>query len=155
MIIRAQAYDSLTRFTRCFLVLASASVMADTEIHRCALDDGTVAFQEKPCAGPTADAGDPGDVGMGGSENEAPAANDDAFDFVNPFDEPAGTPTPVAQPLPERLSKDRAACEKTTREAIDAIDLKLRETGDRPEQDRQHLAELLELTRQLRACKAL
>ena len=155
MIIRTQAYDFSMRFTRVLLVFAATSVMADTEIHRCALADGTVAFQETPCAGPAAGADDPGDAGMNRSENETPTVEDDAFDFVNPFDEPAGTPTATEPPLPERLSKDRAACEKTTRGAIDAIDLKLQETGDHPEQDRQHLAELLELTRQLRACKAL
>jgi hypothetical protein len=129
--------------------------MADTEIHRCALADGTVAFQEMPCAGPTAGADEPGDAGKRRSDNETPAVKDDAFDFVNPFDQPADIPTAAEPALPERLSKDRAACEKTTRGAIDAIDLKLQKTGDRPEQDRQHLARLLELTRQLRACKAL
>ena len=32
------------------LMLAAASAAADTEIHRCLLDDGTIAFQEMPCS---------------------------------------------------------------------------------------------------------
>jgi hypothetical protein len=56
---------------------------------------------------------------------------------------------------PELLSQDRAECEKTTRDAIDAIDLEMRETACTKEQGQEYLAELLALTQQLRGCKQL
>ena len=71
------------------VILVSTSVAADTEIHRCLLEDGTIAFQEKPC--------------------------------------------------PE----------------IDVIDFEMRENAYTKEQGQDYLAELLSLTRQLRACKQL
>ena len=135
------------------LLLAGASVAADTEIHRCTQDDGTVSFQEMPCAesAASADSANRPDE----SDGDSPVAADDPFDFVNPFDEPADPPTPPepARPLP--VSGDRAECEKTTRVAIDAIDLEMRQTTYSKEQGREYLAELLVLTRQLRACKKL
>lgn len=144
--------DSITRraivacATLVALLLTVASAGADTEIHRCLLDDGTFAFQEVPCS-------EPGESNAGRDDSETPAAADDVVDFVNPFDEPADAP---AEPqLPERLSTDRAACEKETRDAIDAIDLEMRETAYSEEQGRHYLADLLELTNQLRACKRL
>ena len=78
-------------------ILAATGAAADTEIHRCLLEDGTIAFQETPCPEPAVDVED--DV-------------DD--DFVNPFDEPANTPAPAEPTLPEPLTQDRAECEKTT-----------------------------------------
>ena len=62
---------------------------------------------------------------------------------------------PSEPPLPARLSVDRAACEKETRDAIDAIDVEMRQTSYSQEQGEQYLADLLDLTRQLRACKQL
>ena len=56
---------------------------------------------------------------------------------------------------PEAVSQDRAECETQTRDAIDAIDLEMRENADTNEQGRQYLAQLLELTARLRACKEL
>ena len=67
------------------------------------------------------------------------------FDFVNPFDEPASPPTPSEPKLPEPVSQDRAECEKTTRDAIDAIDLEMRETPYTKEQ-----GEDVEFSRKLR-----
>ncbi len=136
------------RFTLLIVLLAVSGALADTQIHRCLLDDGTFAFQETPC--PERDE----NIDYGGDESEKPVADDDGGDFVNPFDEPAVAPTP-AESLPERLSEDRAACEKKTRDAIDAIDLEMRETDYSEEQGTQYLADLLALTRQLRACKQL
>jgi len=127
-------------------MLAGTSATADTVIHRCLLDDGTFAFQETPCSEAAADA----DV-----SSETPAADDGVFDFVNPFDEPASSPTPSEPTLPEPASQDRAECEKTTRDKIDAIDLDMRENPYTKEQGEEHLAQLLALTRQLRACKQL
>ena len=143
------------RSTIVFLMLAAAGAAADTEIHRCLLDDGTFAFQEMPCPEQTvdADAGSESDESPGAGENSD--ADDDAFDFVNPFDEPASPPATTEPPRPEPLSQDRAECEKTTRDAIDAIDLEMRETSYTKEEGQEYLAELLALTQQLRGCKAL
>ena len=143
------------RFTVAIMMFAGSSVTADTEIHRCLLDDGTFAFQEMPCAEPAADAEDTGEANESRSDSGTPVADDDVFDFVNPFDEPAGPAKPEEKALPEGLSKSGSECEKTTRDAIDAIDLEMRENDYSTEQGQEYLAELLELTRQLRACKQL
>ena len=143
------------RLAMTVLVLAGTSAAADTEIHRCLLDDGTVAFQEMPCSERAVDAEDGSDADESPSAVEAPAADDDAFDFVNPFDEPASPPATAEPELPEPVSLDRAECEKTTRDAIDAIDLEMRENPYTKEQAEEYRAELLALTQQLRACKQL
>jgi hypothetical protein len=125
------------------VMLAAKSIAADTQIHRCLLEDGTFAFQETPCPEPAVHV----DIS---SKDDTPAAYDDAFDFVNPFDEPEN-PSTLAEPA----SKDRAVCEKATRDEIDAIDLKMHENAYTKEQGKEYLAELLSLTQQLRACKRL
>ncbi|MGI9233538.1 MAG: hypothetical protein ACR2RD_07910, partial [Woeseiaceae bacterium] len=76
-------------------MLVATSVTADTEIHRCLLEDGTTAFQEMPCAEPDANAKDSSEAAESRTDSETVAADDDVFDFVNPFDEPAGPPAPV------------------------------------------------------------
>lgn len=132
------------------LTLVATSVGAQPEIHRCVLADGTIAFQELPCPEPTP-AGNAAD-GERDSERVVPA--DDFLDFVNPFDEPENS-SAHSDPEPEApVSQDRTTCEKTTRDAIDAIDLEMRK-GYSKEQGQQYLAELLTLTQQLRACKQL
>ena len=104
-----------------------------------------------PCADPDASTADSRESG----ESHTPSPDDDAFDFVNPFDEP-GSPTAPSEPsLPAPVSQDRADCEKKTRDAIDVIDLEMRETAYTKEQGEEYLAELLTLTRQLRACKQM
>jgi len=143
------------RSTLLVLMLAAASAAADTEIHRCLLDDGTIAFQQKPCPEPAVKADVGSEVGESPGAGETPAADDDVFDFVNPFDEPASLPTPSEPDLPEPVSQDRTECEKLTRDAIDAIDLEMRESPYTKEQGEEYLAELLTLTQQLRACKQL
>lgn len=127
-------------------LFALANADAQTEIHRCVQADGTVSFQETPCPKPVEEESEPVD-------DPEPETTDDDLDFVNPFDEPGETVTIVEPdvPLP---SRDRAECEKLTRDAIDAIDLKM-QAGYSAEQGEQYKAELLTLTRQLRACKAL
>jgi len=127
-------------------MLAGTGATADTEIHRCLLEDGTIAFQETPCPEPAVDVDD-------GSESDTPAADND--DFINPFDEPANPPTPAEPTLPEPLTQDRAECEKTTRDAIDAIDLEMRTSTYTKEQGLEYRTELLALTKQLRTCKQL
>ena len=143
------------RFAIMVLMLAGTSATADTEIHSCLLDDGTIAFQQKPCPEPAVKADVGSEVGESPGAGETPAADDDVFDFVNPFDEPANPPTPSEPKLPEPVSQDRAECEKTTRDAIDAIDFEMRETPYTKEQGEEYRAELLALTQQLRACKQL
>ena len=143
------------RFIMVISMFVGASVAADTEIHRCLSDDGTIAFQEMPCSDSAANSDNSTEAVENGSVSESPAADDDVFDFVNPFDEPARPPVPSEQTLPEQMSKDRAECEKTTRDAIDAIDLEMRESAYSKEQGQEYLADLLVLTRQLRACKRL
>ena len=143
------------RFAIAVLMFAGTSAAADTEIHRCLLDDGTIAFQQNPCSDPAIKADDSSKVDESPGAGEKPAADDDVFDFVNPFDEPA-SPLPPSEPdLPEPVSQDRAECEQTTRDAIDAIDLEMRESPYTKEQGEEYLAELLALTQQLRACKQL
>ena len=137
------------------LMLAGTSAAADTEIHRCLLDDGTIAFQQNPCSDPAIKADDSSKVDESPGAGEKPAADDDVFDFVNPFDEPASPPAAAEPAVPEPVSQDRAECEKATRDAIDAIDLEMRETAYTKEQGEEYLAELLVLTQQLRACKQL
>ena len=105
------------------LMLAVAGAAADTEIHRCLLADGTIAFQETPCPAPA-----------------APVDNDSD----------AAEPT-----LPEPPSQGRAECEKTMRDAIDAIDLEMRGNAYTREEGQEYLAQLLALTKRLRACKQL
>lgn len=143
------------RVTMMVLMLAGTSVAADTEIHRCLLEDGTFAFQELPCPVPVVNADDGTGAGENHKDSGTPAANDDVFDFVNPFDEPASPPMHSEATLPEPVSLDRAECQKTTRDAIDAIDLKMRGNAYTKEQGQAYLAELLALTQQLRACKQL
>src|SRR5210317_823304 len=116
------------RFAMVVLMLAGTSATADTEIHSCLLDDGTIAFQQKPCPEPAVRAEDNSEVGESPGAGETPAADDDVFDFVNPFDEPASLPPPSEPDLPEPVSQDRTECEKLTRDAIDAIDLEMRES---------------------------
>ena len=143
------------RFVMIVLVLAGMSAAADTEIHRCLLDDGTFAFQQSPCAEPVQAADSTGEAAGKVNDDMAPAAVDEAFDFVNPFDEAANAAQPPEPAPPEPLSQDRAECEKTARDAIDAIDLEMRETAYTKEEGQAYLEELLALTRQLRACKQL
>ena len=121
----------------------------EVEIHRCTQEDGTVAFQETPCP-------EPADVDSVDTPEDAEAqvSSDDFFDFVNPYDEPEAPPQPSKPELPETLSRNRADCEKTTRDAIDAIDLEMRQ-GYSKQEGQDYLTELLALTQQLRACKQL
>ena len=144
-----------TRVAIVVLMLAGTSVAADTEIHRCLLEDGTVSFQETPCPEPAVHVDNGSEPVESHSENGTPAADDDAVDFLNPFDEPVNPPAPAEPTQPEPASQDRAECEKITRDAIDTIDLEMRGNAYTKEQGEEYLAELLVLTKQLRACKQL
>ena len=108
------------------VMLVGTSLSADTEIYRCPLDDGTFAFQEMPCPDPV----------------------QEAEDAAEPSARPVEAP-------PEPVTQDRAECEKTARDAIDAIDLEMRQSAYSKEQGREYLAELRVLTQRLRACKQL
>ena len=143
----------MARIFTVVILLVGMKATADTEIHRCLLDDGTFAFQELPCAEPTEATDDSTEA----IENSVPdeAADENGDDFVNPFDEPADPPVSAESLLPASISNDRAECEKTTRDAIDAIDLEMRQNPYTKEQGQAYLSELRVLTQQLRACKQL
>lgn len=130
------------------LMLGATSVAAEGEIYRCLLEDGTIAFQELPCAEPVESPDT--ESSTIDEADEPPTVDDDAFDFVNPFDEPAEQ---IIADAPEPASGDRAECEKAARDAIDAIDQEMRETAYTKEQGKEYLAELLVLTKQLRNCR--
>lgn len=137
------------------LILAATSAAADTEIHRCLLDDGTIAFQEMPCPEPAAPADERSEPEENRTEGETRAPRDDVFDFVNPYDEPGSAPPESDRNTLDSASQDRAECEKKSRDAIDAIDLEMRESTYTKEQGEEYLARLLALTQQLRDCKKL
>lgn len=129
-----------------FVPLASE---AQTEIYRCPQPDGTVAFQGQPCP----ETPPPPEPAEPQPDARAEAPGDDFFDFENPFDAPPEEPSrPPAEG--EAPSEERERCEKQARDAIDAIDLEIRRDASR-EQREEYLPRLRELTRQLRACKAL
>ncbi len=150
----AKPVDKLRVPAGILIVLACAPVAAQPEIHRCPQDDGTIAFQETPCAEPAAEAASVDD------EADVPvAASDGFFDFVNPYDQAPEElleqePASEAAPLPPPVSADRAECEKLTRDAIDAIDLEM-QSGYSVEEGERYKAKLMTLTRQLRACKQI
>ena len=127
------------------LLPAASCAAADADIYRCPLDDGTFAFQQMPC---------PEAEGTGDELQPEPEPELAPESSVGAPLEPED-PRPSEPPLPAQLSVDRATCEKDTRDAIDAIDLEMRQTSYSKEQGEQYLADLLELTRQLRACKQL
>ncbi len=129
-------------------LLTTHGASAQTEIHRCVQADGTVSFQETPCPEPVETQNDPADDPEPANQ---PGARDDVFE--SPFDHP-GEELVIVEPDVPVPSRDRAECEKLTRDAIDAIELKM-QAGYSAEQGEQYKAELLTLTRQLRACKAL
>ena len=131
------------------LLVPSMSSNAQTVIHRCTQADGTIAFQETPCADPADDSDNSSQ-----SNSEEPASANALSDIVNPFDEPEESLAP-SEPAPPILpSEDRTVCEKATRDAIDMIEFEMRK-GYTEEEGQQYLAELLEFTRQLRECKQL
>jgi hypothetical protein len=143
------------RISMIILMLAGTGAAADTEIHRCLLEDGTFAFQEMPCPAAPENTDDGIEADKSQKDGGRHEVNDDVVDFVNPFDEPASRPMNSEATLPEPVSPDRAECQKKTRDAIDAIDVEMRESAYTKEQGRAYLADLLVLTQQLRACKQL
>jgi hypothetical protein len=129
------------------LLLPGMSAGEELVIHRCVAEDGTVAFQERPCIEREAGADD-----VASDNTEQSAVTEDVFDFTNPYDAPdalAPYPEPAAPAPP---SPHRAECEKEARDAIDAIDAEMRK-GYTKEEGQQYLAELMQLTQALRACK--
>ena len=145
----------MTRFTLAITLLVAANAAAEMEIHRCLLDDGTFAFQELPCQEPVESAVDDSESGEDSNPDEMPDDDNKVLEFVNPYDEPLNLPATTESSLPESISGDRAVCEKTTRDAIDTIDLRMRQNPYTKEQGQEFLSELRVLTQQLRACKRL
>ena len=70
------------RTTVLVLVHAGASAAAETKIHRCTLEDGTIAFQETPCPESGIDTDAEGVIDDT-DESTTSAAGDGAMDFVN------------------------------------------------------------------------
>ncbi len=130
---------------------ATAPGAAGSEIFRCPQPDGTIAFQGMPCREPNTEEEQTDETPSGDDES---ATADEPLDFVNPFDEPAEVMEAELPAAPPPLSTDRTECEKTARDAIDAIDLQMRQ-GYSKEEGQAYMAELLQLTRALRACKEL
>ena len=124
----------------------SALLGQDGEIYRCPQEDGTTAFQGMPCEEPS-DATDdaPADAQDDTRPDSSAASGEDPFDFVNPYDQPASALPPTPPVESSGRSEARAACEKETRDAIDAIDVEMRK-GFSEAEGEAYLAELLELT---------
>jgi hypothetical protein len=144
------------RYLPALLLILGTPALAQSEIYRCAQQDGTVAFQQMPCdeigdvsEDDSADAGnsDEKDVDAGGSSEHASG-------FGSPFDEPANPPEATPPESPDSISDSRASCEQSARDAIDVIDLEMRK-GYTREQGQAYLDELIKLTQQLRDCKRL
>ena len=130
--------------------LIPVTAVAQTEIHRCAQADGTVAFQETPCPDPERA---PVDSEPAIDAGSMPPANED-FVFTSPYDEPNNQAEPSRTDTPAPVTQRRDDCEQQTRDAIDAIDLELQQEVGADQRER-YLDRLLELTAQLRACKTL
>ena len=131
--------------------LAPISAGAQTEIHRCAQADGTVAFQETPCPEPETA---PAEVASDVASQTATTPADEDVDFIDPFDAAPDGSQPSDADTRMPISQSRADCEQETRDAIDAIDLELQRDGAAAQRER-YLERLLALTEQLRACKTL
>jgi hypothetical protein len=146
-------YADAARYLPALLLILGTHALAQSEIYRCAQDDGTVAFQQTPCA--ESDDGSANDAASGEQNNvDAAASSENESGFSNPFDEPANPPEAAPPESPDSISEARASCEQSARDAIDAIDLEMRE-GYTQEQGQAYLDELLKLTQQLRDCKRL
>lgn len=131
---------------------------AEPEIYRCTQDDGTVAFQQMPCrsapvAPPeTRQADEPQYEEQTQTRPEPGGAR--LPSSISDSAPPEQTEVDPDPRKPVAVSGNRADCEKSARDAIDAIDAELQASGN-PENDRARLDELLKLTRRLRLCKEL
>ena len=121
---------------------------AEPDIYRCEQVDGTVAFQQLPCRPTPVVQPDarPAETSQIDAAAETPPAADSA--------PPGSTDDDTSERAPVPVSGNRADCEKSTRDAIDAIDAELQASVD-TDKDRARLDELLELTQRLRMCKQL
>lgn len=117
------------------IALWSAGAMA-TEIHTCPLPDGTVMYSQLPC--PTEEPVENSDTPVSDENALLDDEEADAIAVTADEDEPADP-------------QDVAECKQRYRDAIDAIDLELRENY-RPELADDYKQRLLALTRQLREC---
>jgi hypothetical protein len=146
-------YADAARYLPALLLILGTYAFAQSDIYRCAQDDGTVAFQQTPCA--ESGDGSENDAASGEQNNvDAAASSENESGFSNPFDEPGVPPAAAPPESPAAISEDRASCEQSARDAIDTIDLEMRE-GYTKEQGQAYLDELLKLTQQLRDCKRL
>ena len=126
--MRTFIYGMLTTLPLVFSPLTQA------DIHRCTDAEGSIVFQQKPCAEPK--------PAQQEKENQAPTAEVEA-----------STEEVVArtEPSEPKSSELVAQCKKKYRDAIDVIDAELRERYT-PEQADDYKQRLRVLTEQLRAC---
>lgn len=128
---------------------------AEPDIYRCEQVDGTVAFQQLPCRPTPVVQPDarPAETSQIDAAAETPPAASDATPAADSAP-PGSTDDDTSERAPVPVSGNRADCEKSTRDAIDAIDAELQASVD-TDKDRARLDELLELTQRLRMCKQL
>ena len=110
------------------------SSLAQADIHRCTDAEGSIIFQQTPCAEPEPEQEE--------TEEQAPTAEIEAN-----AEEVASRTEPSEQKPPEQV----AQCKKKFRDAIDVIDAEMRERYT-PEQADDYKQRLRVLTEQLRAC---
>ena len=128
------AWLSATLITLC----VHATVLAQTEIHRCVDADGGAVYSQLPCAPE-----EPANAETSEQEELTAAAETDAFIYeVAPDEEPEQEP---------KTEEEVAACKKRYRDAIDVIDAEIARDFSADQAD-SYKQRLLELTQQLRRC---
>jgi hypothetical protein len=110
------------------------SSLAQADIHRCTDAEGSIIFQQMPCAEPEPEQEETGEQAP---TAEVEASTEDVVARTEP-------PEPKS---PELV----AQCKKKYRDAIDGIDAEMRERYT-PEQADDYKQRLRVLTEQLRAC---
>lgn len=129
--MRSFIYGMLTTL----LLIFSAPAQAD--IHRCTDAEGSIIFQQLPCAEPEPEP----EADQEETETEAQA----------PTNEVDAVPAVAVARVELRSPELVAQCKKKYRDAIDVIDAEMREQYT-PEQADEYKKRLLVLTEQLRAC---
>lgn len=103
---------------------------AAAEVFRCESPESGIVYQQTPCPEPEPEPEE--------SDEAEPMAQDSSAE-------------PAQEAAPERPSAEVEACKKPYREAIDAIDLEIKNSYS-PEQREYYLGRLKTLTDQMSAC---
>jgi hypothetical protein len=112
------------------------SPLAQADVYRCTDAEGSIIFQQTPCAEPEPE------PEQEKAEEAAPTAEIERI-----VDEPVARTEPRQEKSPELV----AQCKKKYRDAIDVIDAEMRERYT-PEQADDYKQRLRVLTEQLRDC---